>query len=344
MSANAQLNPIGPVNPIICKIPFGIPQGIRYTADTKDIVTLSIDVPFSRSMAQASPSVAPFNGGMRTRCIVAGLFVIAGIVATRGAWEDILHIALRDEESSHVWLVPFLAGWLAWIRRKELSAVEPATSLWGPVLVAAGWAVSHWGFYGARQSPWHFGALLVAVGCLMTILGSRLLMVIWPAILVLIFIIPVPGMIRQQISIPLERATASVTTTLLGLTGAPVARSGNQILINGYPVTVAEACNGLRMIFPLVLIVYVFCFTLPLRAGARWVLLLTSPLCAIACNVIRLLPTVVLFGYASKNVADKFHDYSGWPMVSIAFLVLMGLVKVMQALNLPVMKKSATEI
>ena len=171
-----------------------------------------------------------------------------------------------------------------------------------------------------------------------------MLLVVWPAILVLVFIVPVPGMIRQQISIPLERATASVTTWLLNLAGAPVARSGNQILINGYPVTVAEACNGLRMIFPLFLIVYVFCFTLPLRAGARWLLLLTSPLCAITCNVIRLLPTVVLFGYASKNVADKFHDYSGWPMVSIAFLVLMGLVKLMQALKLPVMVKPATEV
>ena len=306
-------------------------------------MTLSIDVPFSRSASQASSPVAPANGGTRARCVVAALFVIAGIVATRGAWQDILHIALRDEESSHVWLVPLLAGWLAWIRRKELSVTQPTTSLWGPVLVAVGWAVSHWGFYGARQSPWHFGALLVAIGCLTTILGSRLLRVIWPAILVLIFIIPVPGMIRQQISIPLERATASVTTTLLSLAGAPVARSGNQILINGYPVLVAEACNGLRMIFPLFLIVYVFCFTLPLRAAARWVLLLTSPLCAITCNVIRLLPTVVLFGYAPKKVGDIFHEYSGWPMVSISFLVLMGLVKLMQAMNLPVMIKPATK-
>lgn len=307
-------------------------------------MTLAIEVPISQSATQAPAIAAVASDRTPTRWGVTVLFVLAGVIATRGAWEDILHIALRDEESSHIWLVPLLAGWLAWIRRKELAAVRPSTSFWGPVLVAIGWAVSHWGFYGARQSPWHFGALLVAIGCLATILGSRMLLVVWPAILVLVFIVPVPGMIRQQISIPLERATASVTTWLLSLAGAPVARSGNQILINGYPVTVAEACNGLRMIFPLFLIVYVFCFTLPLRAGARWLLLLTSPLCAITCNVIRLLPTVVLFGYASKNVADKFHDYSGWPMVSIAFLVLMGLVKLMQALKLPVMVKPAIEV
>ena len=301
-------------------------------------VTLTIDTSISVDPLPTLAVEASTRGWTAARLGMAVLFVGAGVLATRGAWDDILHIALRDEESSHVWLVPLLAGWLAWIRRKELSTLQPSSDFWGPILVALGWAVSHWGFYGARQSPWHFGALLVVLGCLTTVVGSRVLWSVWPAVLVMVFIVPVPGMIRQQISIPLERATASVTTTLLGLAGAPVSRSGNQILINNYPVTVAEACNGLRMIFPLFLIVYVFCFTLPLRSGVRWLLLLTSPLCAIACNVVRLLPTVVLFGYASKDVADKFHDYSGWPMVSIAFLVLMGVVKLMQAFKLPVMK------
>ena len=301
-------------------------------------MTLTIDTSISVDPLPTLAVEASTRGWTAARLGMAVLFVGAGVFATRGAWDDILHIALRDEESSHVWLVPLLAGWLAWIRRKELSTLQPSSDFWGPILVALGWAVSHWGFYGARQSPWHFGALLVVLGCLTTVVGSRVLWSVWPAVLVMVFIVPVPGMIRQQISIPLERATASVTTTLLGLAGAPVSRSGNQILINNYPVTVAEACNGLRMIFPLFLIVYVFCFTLPLRSGVRWLLLLTSPLCAIACNVVRLLPTVVLFGYASKDVADKFHDYSGWPMVSIAFLVLMGVVKLMQAFKLPVMK------
>lgn len=302
-------------------------------------VTLTIDTSISVDPLPTLAVEASTRGWTAARLGMAVLFVGAGVLATRGAWDDILHIALRDEESSHVWLVPLLAGWLAWIRRKELSTLQPSSDFWGPILVTLGWAVSHWGFYGARQSPWHFGALLVVLGCLTTVVGSRVLWSVWPAVLVMVFIVPVPGMVRQQISIPLERATASVTTTLLSLAGAPVSRSGNQILINNYPVTVAEACNGLRMIFPLFLIVYVFCFTLPLRSGVRWLLLLTSPLCAIACNVVRLLPTVVLFGYASKDVADKFHDYSGWPMVSIAFLVLMGVVKLMQAFKLPVMKR-----
>lgn len=306
-------------------------------------MTLAIDVPISQSASPTARVERPFvaTGWTTSRLTVAALFLAAGIFATRGAWDDILRIAMRDEESSHIWLVPFLAGWLAWIRRRQLFAVQPANSLLGPMLVALGWYVSHWGFYGAKQSPWHFGALLVLIGCLTTIFGARVLQSVWPAVLVLAFLVPVPGMVRQQISIPLERATAGVTSTLLGWFGAPVTRSGNQILINKYPVTVAEACNGLRMIFPLFLIVYVFCFTLPLRTGIRWLLLLTSPLCAVIFNVLRLLPTVLLFGYAPERIAKIFHEYSGWPMVTIAFIGLMIFVYLLQRCGVPLMRKRA---
>jgi exosortase len=267
--------------------------------------------------------------------------LLAGFFATRGAWDDIAHIASRDEEASHIWAVPFLAIWLAWIRRDVLFTALPRSDWLGPCLVAVGWAMSHWGFYGAKQSPWHLGALLVVLGCALSAAGSGVLLAIWPAVVVLLFIIPVPGMVRQQLSIPLERTTAAITSGALHLLGVPIERSGNVIIVNRIPVTVAEACNGLRMIFPLFLIVYVFCFMLPLQAWVRWVLLLTSPLSAVLCNVLRLLPTVLLYGYGSKHNADQFHNYSGWPMVVIAFFALMGLIKIIEWLGIPLMKPRA---
>jgi len=104
----------------------------------------------------------------------------------------------------------------------------------------------------------------------------------------------------------------------------------------GHEVNVKEACNGMRMVFPLFLVVYVFCFSLPLRAIVRWFLLLLSPIAAIACNVIRLIPTVYIYFYSkSTTTADRFHDISGWLMVPLAFLLLMGLIAVLQKAACP---------
>jgi exosortase len=284
----------------------------------------------------------PANGWTGGRVLLGAMLLAFGIFAARGAWDDIINIASRDEESSHLWLVPFLALWLLWLRRTQLLAVPPASGVLGPVLVAVGWAVSHWGFYGAKQSPWHFGAVLVVVGCLATAFGTRALLRVWPAVLVLAFLVPVPGMVRQTLSIPMERYTAQITAAILKLCGFPIDRSGNQILVNNVPVTVAEACNGLRLIFALFLIVYVFCFMMPLRGWVRWLLLLTSPVCLIVCNVLRLLPTVLLYGYATQRTAKIFHDVSGWIMLLVAFMLLMGVVNLMRLFRLPVMNKTAS--
>lgn len=272
---------------------------------------------------------------------VAGIILLtaAGVFAVRGAWTDIYYAAMLDEEASHIWLVPFLVGWLIWIRRASLQKVEPTNSFIGPLLIAAGWALAHWGYNAPRQSPFHLGAVLVLLGCVWTFVGSRFMRAIWPAVLVLVFLVPVPAMARQRISLPLEQITAAITTHILQWFHLPVTRAVNEISINNVPVTIAEACNGLRMLFPLFLIVYVFCFTVPLRPWVRWFLILTSPISAVACNVLRLLPTTLLYGYSSKTAAQRFHDWSGWAMVPVAFIALMFVVKLMGAVGIAVLQK-----
>jgi exosortase/archaeosortase family protein len=73
----------------------------------------------------------------------------------------------------------------------------------------------------------------------------------------------------------------------------------------------------------------------------RAVLLITSPISAIVCNVIRLLPTVLMFGYASESTARMFHSYSGWPMLPIAFLLLMLIVWLLRAMKINVLEGKA---
>ena len=106
--------------------------------------------------------------------------------------------------------------------------------------------------------------------------------------------------------------------------------------INGTPVTFAEACNGMRMVFPLILIAYAFSFGLPLRNSVRFLVLLASPLTALACNVLRTLPTIWLYGNKSRQVADDFHNWSGWMMLPIAFFSLMAIIKLLRWAMLPV--------
>ena len=54
--------------------------------------------------------------------------------------------------------------------------------------------------------------------------------------------------------------------------------------------------------------------------------MLASPLASISCNVVRLVPTVWLYGYQSHPIADRFHDVSRWIILPLAFRQDVSLV------------------
>ena len=172
---------------------------------------------------------------------------------------------------------------------------------------------------------------------MLSVLGKNVIFRFFPAIAVLIFLVPVPGMIRQRIALPLQSWTAQAAQTGLEICGVETELSGNMLRINGQDVTMAEACNGMRMVFPLILVSYAFSFALPLRNRVRFLMLLASPLVAIFCNVLRTLPTIWLYGrYGSHGkIPNAFHTYSGWAMLLISFIVLLLIIKALKWAMLP---------
>ena len=68
-------------------------------------------------------------------------------------------------------------------------------------------------------------------------------------------------------ALPLQGATVLVTQRLFELAGMQLERSGNLLTINGVNVAIAEACNGMRMVFALVIVSYAFAFGTPLLLG-----------------------------------------------------------------------------
>ena len=206
----------------------------------------------------------------------------------------------------------------------------------GPTTVVGGWAVALWGFNQGHQAAEHLGALVVVLGAILSFTGAAAVRQFLPALPLLLFSVPVPGFLRQQIALPLQDIAAAVTFETLVLAGVDVARQGNVLEINGTSVAVAEACNGMRMVFALGLVVYAFVFSVPLRTSARIFLLALSPVIALVCNVIRLVPTALFFGYSDEETAIAFHDIAGWVMLLVALAMLWKIVRLLEWLEIPV--------
>jgi len=278
------------------------------------------------------------NRWTRWHAGAASLMAGLAVLATLDAWRDIYHLAVKDEEYSHIFLVPVVAICMVWVRRHRFRYCKPSGTALGFIFAVIGWAMTTFGFYSGTQSLWHGGAVLLLVGCMMSVLGKHMLFRFFPAVAVLIFLIPVPGFIRQQIALPLETWTARISQLAFELINIPVKRNANLLSLNNQPVNIVEACNGLRMVFALILIGFAFCFGLPLRNSVRIMILALSPVATIFCNVLRILPTIWIYGYHGKDIGDMFHTYSGWLMLPISFLMLVGVIKVLRWAMIPVMR------
>lgn len=262
--------------------------------------------------------------------------VAAGVALTWEAWSDLLRIGWKDEESSHILLVPIIVAWLIWVRRGRVRHCRPTGQWIGPTLTLLGAAMYLLGEARLIESFWHGGAIIVAIGCALTVLGKQVLWDFLPVFLVMMFLVPVPGRVRQRIAIPLQSSTAAATRAVCEFAGIPVDQSGNLLTINGVDVAIGEACNGMRMTFALMLVSFAFAMTTPLRGYVRVLIVLLSPLSAVICNVIRLVPTVWVYGNCSATTAQEFHDASGWVMLFIGFFSLMGVIRALQWFAVPV--------
>ena len=303
------------------------------------------DVSTSSPVSTAAPTLpTPAAAGWTPRRVGIGIALgLLAVLAGLRAWMDIGFIAWRDEEASQVWLVLPIFVWLVWGRKQALSRIRPTYSWLGPALIAAGWALSLYGFFTLKQALWHGGVVLCLVGAFAAVAGPKLILRMLPVLAVLVFLVPVPAMIRQRIAIPMQTYTASASEFAFTLLSLPVSRSGNVLTYNGQDVAVAEACNGMRMVFALLLVTYAFVFATPLRPGVRVLILILSPLAAIGCNVLRLVPTVYLYGQSPDEWGPTFHDLSGWAMLALAFGLLMGAVRLLQWAEVPVMQPPAAK-
>src|SRR5215203_5005444 len=112
---------------------------------------------------------------------LAAVMLCAAVASLWSSWADWYNISYHIEEHSHVFLVVPFGAAIIYMNRHKFREVKGGVSWAGPAIVAAGWGMAWYGFVDAHQSMWHMGAVLVAVGAAVTVLGHGVLLKFWPA-------------------------------------------------------------------------------------------------------------------------------------------------------------------
>lgn len=238
----------------------------------------------------------------------------------------LVHLAAQwatDPNFSHGFFVPAFSLFLLWQNRSTLSKVPTAPSFWGLPILFLAVAVLLLGVLGAELFLSRVSLLLLIAGLVVFFRGWGFLRAVLFPLCFLLLMIPIPVIVFNQITFPLQILASKVAAATLPLAGVPVLREGNVINLPAMPLEVAEACSGIRSLLSLTTLAIIYGYLMERRIWVRVVLALASIPIAVAANSFRIVGTGLLVQYWDPDKAQGFfHEFSGWLVFVVSLLML----------------------
>jgi exosortase len=255
-----------------------------------------------------------------------------GVLATVSIWlywPTLTHLVWQwwtDPNFSHGFFVPLFSAFVIWQERDRLARIAPQPSWSGAVVLLAGLGVLIVGRLGAELFLDRFSLLPILAGVIILFWGWNLFRAVLFPWAFLLLMIPIPQIVFNQITFPLQLLASQVAATVLPLLGVPILREGNVINLPSMALEVAEACSGIRSLMSLVTLAIIYGYLMEKRLWVRWLLAVASVPIAVAANSIRIIGTGLLVQYWDADKAEGyFHASWGWIIFVVSLIMLYAL-------------------
>ena len=252
--------------------------------------------------------------------------VLSGLVS---AWST-------DDNYSHGFFIVPLALYFAWERRHKIAAAPIRPSTFGLVVMAGSLFLLIAGLLGAEL-------FLSRISILGAIAGGVLFLYGWPTLRVLLFplafmllMVPLPAIIFNKIAFPLQLLASHVGESTINAMNIPILREGNVLILANATLEVAEACSGIRSLVSLFTLGIVFGYFVDRRLWVRTIIALSAIPVAILANGLRVASAgIAAHNFGAAGVEGLFHEFSGWVVFVLAFLMMFALQRLLHRLLPP---------
>jgi len=241
----------------------------------------------------------------------------------------------RNDDYSAGQLVPLVAIFLVWRERKTLAECVLRPCWWAIAVLVLAQAARFYGLLFMYGSAAAYSLVLTIAALVLMVAGRQVFRTVFWILLILFLMVPFPGRIHNMISGPLQ--TMATTGSVYVLEAfIKVSQQGNVVMLNDETsMAVVEACSGLRMLMAFIIVAAFMAYMVKRPRWQKAVLLSSSIPVAVACNILRLCATAVLFLLASTEVAEKFfHDFAGLVMMPVAVMLMFGELWLMDKLTI----------
>ena len=237
----------------------------------------------------------------------------------------------NDPNFSHGFFVPLFSAFVIWQERSQLASLRLEPSWWGLLFLGAGLCVLIVGQLGAELFLSRVSLLIVLASLIVLFCGWTTFRTLLFPMAFLLLMIPIPAIVFNQITFPLQLLASKVASTTLPWMGVPVLREGNVIVLPAMALEVAEACSGIRSLMSLATLAIIYGHLMERKVVVRvWLALASIPI-AVTANSLRIVGTGLLVQYWDPEKAEGFfHEFSGWLIFVVSLIMLYLLHRVVR--------------
>ncbi|MHB8754245.1 MAG: exosortase A [Candidatus Acidiferrales bacterium] len=263
--------------------------------------------------------------GLRTRRWVVPTVLLSGLVLLLYApvLKQLVLNWWQDPNYGYGFLVPVFAGYVLWKERFRLARLPAQPANFGLLVMVGALGLLLVGSLGAELFSSRLSLIVLAAGIVIFLAGWKMFRAVLFPLGFLILMIPIPTIVFNQITFPLQLLASRFATFWLQLINVPVLREGNLIILPNYTLEVVDACSGIRSLMTLITLAFAYGYLADSRRWARYLLVVLMVPIAIVSNAIRIMGAGVLTYHFGPEAAEGFfHEFSGW-VIFVAALILM---------------------
>lgn len=229
------------------------------------------------------------------------------------------------DEYSHGYMIPLVAGFMFWQKLPQLQQLSPKGSFWAFPFIVFGLFLYVLGELSTVYTLLQYGFIVTFYGLVIAVIGIRGSLLVWASLAYLLFMIPLPNFLYNNLSGFLQLVSSQLGVAFLRLVDVSVYLEGNVIDLGSYKLQVVEACSGLRYLFPLASFSFLVAY---LYRGPVWlkvlVFLSAAPI-TLLMNSFRIAVIGITVDNWGIEMAEGFlHSFEGW-FIFLACLVILFL-------------------
>jgi exosortase len=161
------------------------------------------------------------------------------------------------------------------------------------------------------------------IGMVLLLGGMRYLRILAFPLFLLFFMVPIPAIIYNKITFPLQILASELANAALDFMRIPVLREGNILHLAETSLSVVEACSGIRSLLSLTFLALVYGYFFEKSLWMRVILFVATVPIAIVANASRVTLTGLLTEIKPELAEGFFHTASGWVIFMVALAAMI---------------------